>query len=334
MSTARPRIAAEYVLPIRMSATDDFAALSTYLTELSRWVDVTVVDGSDAEVFQRNDAEWVQHSRHVAPEQTTGANGKVDGVMTGLRGARHDAVVIADDDVRYSYVLLREVVARLQRADVVRPQNFFLGRSWHTQWDTGRTLINRAFGSDYPGTLAVRRETLLKAGGYSSEVLFENLELLRTVKAAGGVEIRADDLFIPRVAPSASHFASQRVRQAYDDFAQPVRLIAELSLAAVFAWASVRPTRALAVLGAIWSVAAYGRVRARGAEVFSWTSVVCAPMWVLERAVCVWLAVFLRLCGGVRYRGRRVATAATPVRALRRRVSASVRDSASSLRKL
>jgi hypothetical protein len=334
MSTVQPRIAAEYVLPIRMAATDDFAELSAYLTELSHWVDVTVVDGSDAEVFRRNDAEWGRHVRRVVPQQTTGANGKVDGVMTGLRGARHNAVVIADDDVRYSYALLRDVVARLQRADVVRPQNFFLGRSWHTQWDTGRTLINRAFGSDYPGTLAVRRDIVLEAGGYSSEVLFENLELLRTVKAAGGIESRADDLFIPRVAPSASHFASQRIRQAYDDFAQPVRLAGELSLAAVFAWASVRPARALAVLGAIWSVAAYGRVRARGSEVFSWTSVVCAPMWVLERTVCVWLAAFLRLRGGVRYRGRRVATAATPVRALRRRVTAAVRNPSSSLRKL
>lgn len=334
MSTVKPRIAAEYVLPVRMAATDDIAELSAYLAELSRWVDVTVVDGSDAEVFRRNDAEWGRHVRHVAPQQTTGTNGKVDGVMTGLRRARHDAVVIADDDVRYSHALLRDVVARLQRADVVRPQNFFLGRSWHTQWDTGRTLINRAFGSDYPGTLAVRRDIVLEAGGYSSEVLFENLELLRTVRAAGGIEIRADDLFIPRVAPSASHFAGQRIRQAYDDFAQPVRLAAELSLAAVFAWASARPARALAVLGTIWSVAAYGRARARGAEVFSWTSVVWAPMWVLERTVCIWLAVFLRLRGGVRYRGRRVSKAATPVRILRRRVGVAVRDREQSLRKL
>jgi hypothetical protein len=330
MPLSMPRIAAEYVLPIRMGAADDFNGVSAYLVELSQWVDVTVVDGSDADLFRRNDARWGQHVRHVAPLQTTGTNGKVDGVMTGLKYARHNAVVIGDDDVRYSYVLLREVVARLQHADVVRPQNYFVGKSWHARWDTGRTLINRAFGSDYPGTLAVRRDVLLAAGGYSSEVLFENLELLRSVKAAGGAELRADDLFIPRVPPSTVHFAGQRIRQAYDDFAQPVRLVAELSLAGVFAWAVCRPVRVVAILGGIWSVAAWGRARAGGSEVFGWLSVLWAPLWVLERAVCVWAAVFLRLRGGVRYRGRRLAKAATPVRVLRRRIAGSVRTSSSS----
>ena len=57
-------------------------------------------------------------------------NGKVHGVLTGLRLASHENVVLADDDVRYSVELLSELVAELEFADVVRPQNFFAPLPW------------------------------------------------------------------------------------------------------------------------------------------------------------------------------------------------------------
>src|SRR3712207_6849145 len=37
-------------------------------------------------------------------------------------------------------------------------------------------------------------------------------------------------VLVRRLPPSAGHFLGQRVRQAYDDFAQPLRLTAELSI--------------------------------------------------------------------------------------------------------
>ena len=118
-----PRLAAEYVLPIRCERGDEPGALTEYLSRLAEWVDVTVVDGSDEEVFGRNAARWQRLVRHVAPEPGPGVNGKVLGVMTGLRLARHEAVVIGDDDVRYTYSELTRVVEALGRADIVRPQN-------------------------------------------------------------------------------------------------------------------------------------------------------------------------------------------------------------------
>jgi hypothetical protein len=316
-----PRLDAEYVLPIRRKRGDSDDGLREYLATISSWVDVTVVDGSDAETFRRNADDWPTTVRHVAPGPQRGTNGKVLGVMTGLRLARHDAVIIADDDVRYDYAALARVVGCLGRDDIVRPQNYFLQRTWHTQWDTGRTLINRALGGDYPGTLGVRRSRVLAAGGYSADVLFENLELLRTVTAAGGTEYRADNLFVGRTAPPAATFFAQRVRQAYDDFAQPVRLLTELSLLGVLVGAVTRPARLAALIGTVWLIAAVGRRRAGGAEVFPATSVLWAPVWVVERSVCVWLAVGERALGGARYRGRRVRLAATPRRQLRRRLA-------------
>ena len=323
---ATPRLDAEYVLPIRREPDDPDDGLDGYLAQISAWLDVTVVDGSDPDAFQRNADSWRTLVRHIAPDSRAGTNGKVRGVMTGLRHARHDCVVVADDDVRYSYAALRRMVDELQRADIVRPQNYFLERRWHTQWDTARTLINRALGSDYPGTLGVRRALVLSAGGYSADVLFENLELLRTVKAAGGAELRADDLFVGRTAPTASKFFAQRVRQAYDDFAQPARLVAELSLLALFLWAVRRPARLGLLAGSTCLVAAAGRRRAGGGEVFPASSVLWAPVWLVERAVCVWLAAVALLRGGARYRGQRVRIAATPLRELRRRQAADHRD--------
>ncbi len=58
------------------------------------------------------------------------------------------------------------VLELLGGADLVRPQNYFAPAPWHARWDTGRILLDRAFASDYPGTLGVRRSTLLGAVGY------------------------------------------------------------------------------------------------------------------------------------------------------------------------
>jgi hypothetical protein len=172
------------------------------------------------------------------------------------------------------------------------------------------------------GTIAVRRSRLLAAGGYDGDVLFENLELLRTIEAAGGTMHAARDLFVERRPPSARHFAEQRVRQAYDEFARPRYLAVWLAILPVAAWAlrrpGRRPLRDLAIgAAAAVLVAEAGRRRNGGADVFPRTASLWAPAWVLERAVCAWLAVGARLRGGVRYRGVTISRAATPRRQLR-----------------
>jgi hypothetical protein len=323
------RLVADYVLPLRWTGDRDLDELTGYLRWLRTRVDVIVVDGSPAAIFAGHGSRWRGLVKHLHPEPWPGGNGKVGGVLTGLRAAQHERVVIADDDVRYDNESLTRLVAALDEADLVRPQNYFraaAGRRlpWHARLDTARTLLNRAFGSDYPGTFGLRRSIVLAAGGYDGDVLFENLELIRTIKAHGGTERRADDLFVARMPPAAAHFARQRIRQAYDDFAQPGRLAAELALLPLLAWAVRRPPRlaaALLVCGAVvgCALAERGRRRAGGTRVFGATSALWAPLWLIERAVCVWLAVVARLAGGIRYRGVKISRAATPQRILNAR---------------
>jgi Glycosyltransferase like family 2 len=317
---------AEYVLPLRWSSDEGLDELTDYLRRLSERIPVTVVDGSPELVFARHAARWRGLVRHVQPEPWPGRNGKVAGVLTGVLMARAERVVLADDDVRYDDESLERVLRLLDSAEIVRPQNYFAAPPgevlpWHAREDTARSLLNRALGSDYPGTFAVRRSALFATGGYDGDVLFENLELLRTIRAVGGREVRADGVFVRRLPPTFRHFAGQRIRQAYDDFAQPGRLAVELGFLPLLAWATRRPVRLLPIAGAAIGLAEVGRRRAGGTRVFPATASLWAPVWVLERAVAVWLAVGWRLRGGVPYAGSRVLRAGTPGRELRRRMS-------------
>jgi hypothetical protein len=329
-------LALEYVLPLRWGNDVDPGAaleLGSYLQRLTSWVPVTVVDGSPPEVWARHDrlfARLAPAARHLAPEPWPGRNGKVAGVVTGVRRARHERVVIADDDVRWDLAGLERLDRLLEDATLVRPQNVFAELPWHARWDTGRSLLNRALGADYPGTYGLRRSAFLAAGGYDGDVLFENLELARTLRAAGGRELRVPDLYVRRLPPTARHFLGQRVRQAYDDLAQPPRLVAEAAVApAVLVLAALarRPgtgraaRRGLALLTiAPVLLAELGRRRAGGAAVYPRTAALWAPLWVAERAVCVWLALGRRLSGGVPYGGQRLRVAAHSLRELRSRV--------------
>ena len=309
---------ATYILPLKRTASGELADLPQYLRRVAEWADVLVVDGSEPDVFEAHSRELPSGVVHLVPAHSF-LNGKVSGVLTGLDLAGTELCVIADDDVRYTEPAFRQVLALLERADVVRPQNYFLPLPWHARWDTARTLLNRAVGGDYPGTLGVRRSMLQRTGGYSGDVLFENLELIRTVRAAGGREARAPALFVARRPCSVRHFRAQRVRQAYDGFAQPLRLVVELSLLPVLAFGTrrFRPLPAVAAAAAV-VIAEAGRRRSRGREVFPASSALWAPLWLLERSLAIWAALWFRLAGGVPYAGVRIRKAGHSVRQLRR----------------
>ncbi|MFN8163387.1 MAG: glycosyltransferase family 2 protein [Solirubrobacterales bacterium] len=315
--------ACSYVVPVRWTDGEQRAGLAGYLAGLRRHCDeVIVVDGSPEAVFKANAEAWGEQVTHIPPDDgETCLNGKVAGVRTGVRRASHERIVLADDDVRYDLRSLRRVLELLDEHDLVRPQNYFDPLPWHARWDTARTLLNRCAGRDFPGTLAVRRTRVVAAGFYDGDVLFENLELIRTIRARGGRTAAPLDLYVARVPPTAAHFWGQRTRQAYDDFALPGRMAAWLAVAPLLLACGRRgrsaPVIALAVLAML--AAERGRRRGGGAAVFPATSSTLAPVWILERGVCAWLAVAQRLrFGGVRYGGNVIPVAAHTERELRK----------------
>jgi hypothetical protein len=311
-----------YLVPLRWQADSDAGELTAYLRHIARRCQVVVVDGSPDGVFLSHRRAWGAFACHLRPDPGLACrNGKVAGVITGMRAAGGDRVIIADDDVRYDDQSLARVLALLDDADLVVPQNYFSPLPWHAAWDSARTLINRAFGMDYPGTLAVRRAAFLRAGCYDGDVLFENLELIRTLRAGGARIVSAPQVYVRRLPPAARHFAGQRIRQAYDSLGQPARLAAELALLpAVIAAAATRRYAALGCAAAAAAgLAELGRRRHSGTKFFSWVTPLLAPAWLAERSVCSWLALACRLRGGIAYAGQRLPRAATPAAVLRRR---------------
>ena len=319
-----------YVLPLRWAEPGPIEELSAYLRSIAEVVDeILVVDGSPAPVFAEHAAALRGVARHLAPHPDLDFHmGKVNGVLTGVRECSGELIVLADDDVRYDPSTLLRAVGLLDGADLVRPQNYFDEMPWHARWDTARSLLNRVFTGDptfpvgdFPGTLAVRRSAILATGGYDGDALFENLELMRTIRAAGGRVATPLDLYVSRRPPSAAHFLSQRVRQAYDDFAIPARIGAFLALAPLAAHSSRRGRVHRLLVGALASMvlAEIGRRRAGGATRFPLSGSLLAPAWVAERSLCSWLALAAKLRGGVPYGGGRLRHSATPLRRLRRR---------------
>ena len=314
-----------YVLPIRSRGGDgETGELTGYLAWLAERTDLVIVDGSEPGSFLSHHERWSRFATHVSPaEDIRCANGKVRGVLTGLRLATQESVVIADDDVRYDDDGLEQMGRLLTEADLVRPQNYFDPLPWHARWDTARMLLNRAVGSDFPGTLGVRRPFLLAIDGYDGDVLFENLELIRTVTAAGGRVVDAPWLFIRRRPPTLARFIEQRPRQAYDDLAQPLRFAFFLASGPAVAAAMVqhRPRRLVLAAGSAILAAVLGRRRNRGGDVFDRLSPLFAPLWIGERAALSWVALIRRVTRrGCPYAGTVIRRAANPPRVLRRRI--------------
>ena len=100
MTPGGPPLAdAEYVLPLRWADDRDLPDLVAYLGALVGWLPVTVVDGSDAERFAAHARAFPAGVRHVRPDPHPGRNGKVAGVLTGLRLVTADRIVVADESV-------------------------------------------------------------------------------------------------------------------------------------------------------------------------------------------------------------------------------------------
>jgi hypothetical protein len=314
-----------YLLPLRWKGhRSELADLTDYLRRLSAQCDVLIVDGSPSPVFATHHCYWAAFTRHISPAPDLRyRNGKVNGVVTGMRATKAECVIIADDDVRYDDASLARTISLLAKADIVVPQNYFDPLPWHAAWDSARILLNRAAGMDYPGTLAVRRTAFMAAGCYNGDVLFENLELMRTLRADGARLVNAPDVYVQRLPPDFQHFAGQRVRQAYDSLAQPPRLVAELALLPAVLLAIVM-RHSWSLVGAaviVVALADMGRRRQAGTAVFPCYLPLLAPLWLCERAVCSWLALGSLLRGGVCYHGERLLHAATSDKDLHRRAA-------------
>jgi hypothetical protein len=299
-----------YLLPIRRvrvnaQEADGFAR---YFEQLARaGCEVLVVDGSPPEVFAGHEGAWRGVCRHVGVDpQYKYLNGKVNGVHTGVDLAGCERIILADDDIRYTPEDIERACQMLDACEMVRPQNYLAPLPWWARMEAARMLINRGVlrTGDYPGTCAFRRSACLRVGHYDGDVLFDNEEIVRHFALQGANVCYARDFFIHKRPPTFQKWLEQRPRQAYEDFVMRFKTALFMSLipatVALARFVSLRAALAFVALVAVVSmlIAARGRWSDGARRFFPASVLLYAPVWILERALSVYWALYWRVTRG------------------------------------
>jgi hypothetical protein len=306
-----------YVLPIRRTRFNpgDAASLRQYLETLKKaGCEVIVADGSAPEVFDQYAGILGTICRHVPVDRRFGyLNDKVNGIYTGIELASFDRIILADDDVRYSAANVRTIMRLLDHHEIVRPQNFLDPLPWWAKMEAARMLINRALlpTADYPATCAFRRGRMLAAGRYDGDVLFDNEEITRHLAQDGCTFAYANDLFVRKCPPTLRKWTEQRPRQAYEDFGMRLKTTLFLALLPLSLLIGGRFRIAgLAVFFLTVSllailIAACGRARGKARRFFPGYCCFFAGLWVFERTLSTYWALYWYLTrGGYPFGGR------------------------------
>ncbi|MEY2508127.1 MAG: hypothetical protein QOH01_2456 [Verrucomicrobiota bacterium] len=293
-----------YLLPIRRAAFSEAEAeqLAAYFQTLKgAFCNVLVVDGSPGPVFAQHADRWRSLCRHEPVDRAFGyLNDKVNGIHTGVRLASTEKIILADDDIRYGAAEIERVSELLENFDVVRPQNFLSPLPWWGRMEAARMLINRATlrTADYPGTCAFRRSVMLRVGPYDGDVLFDNEEIIRHFARAGATISYAINLFVRKRPPTFRKWIEQRPRQAYEDFGLRAKTALFLSLPILTIWiSSALGRRALlfyfaALIAPAIVLAFLGRLRGSAARHFPLSICLFAPLWILERTLSTYWALY------------------------------------------
>lgn len=297
-----------YLCPIRFASIDaevleDFRKYWDKLNNLG--CEVLVVDGSPPDVFNIHKQYW-PNCRHIAVDpRYRFLNGKVNGLITGVLEAGHEFIIMGDDDIRYDPEDIYRMTEGLREYDLVKPQNYFSPSPFWTQIDTGRILLNRAYlpEGDFPGTLGFRKEIFLKAWPYDGDVLFDNEEIVRHLQNRGAKFLFDRDFFVRRKPPSLGKWLEQRPRQAYEDFIMVRRtaffltvLPALLLLTTSRRWKTAGILTGLITIGSI--VKAQKGRSGQAKKFLPSKTVLFAPLWVLERSMSIYFALYWRVAIG------------------------------------
>jgi hypothetical protein len=311
MTGGPERFACTVIVPIRRVRfqPQEARTLGNYFKSLSMiGCEVLVVDGSPSEVFAEHDQLWEAYTRHFKPDpKFTFLNGKVNGIHTGVELASSEYIIVADDDIRYTASNVNRMCRLLSEYEVVRPQNFISPTPLWARLENARILINRGVlrTGDYPGTCGFRRSTMLRVGPYDGDVLFDNEEMIRHFAVQGATIKYALDFFILKRPPTFKKWIEQRPRQAYEDFGMWLKTVAFMSvLPFVITLLVFRGLQTTLVFAALVSALAIGLcvmglVRTSAFRVFDISTPLYAPVWILERAISVYWAIYWR----VRYGG-------------------------------
>ena len=291
-----------YVIAIERSENDaaDLRSLAQYLSTLGViGCDVIVVDGSAPELFDehRRVIRWVARHMAARPAHRTAAG--IDPVAAAIDFAQTEKVVVADPAVRYTASDIDQLCDLLELHEVVVPQAYLDPLPWWGGIEAGRILVHRGIEpTGDGGTFGIRRTAVrsLRSLDIPAE---EAEEPLRRLGLRGAEVFAAQDVFVRREPPGLSTWLRDRVRSADAEFAMPVRtvlffaMIPVAFMVALFGGLRMAGTYAGAIAFASMVLAVRGRIGA--SPFFPLRACLYAPVWVLERSISVYWALWRKL---------------------------------------
>ena len=292
-----------YVVFVESAASmSELRELGNYLSTLSvTGCDVVVLDPSPRMLFDLNARilRWVARHVPVRPEHCT-TSGTLDRLRAAASVAACEKVIVASEDVRYTPAAIAQLCDLLEKHEVVEPQDYLQPLPWWGSIEAGRILVHRGIEPqpDHGATFGFRRDTVRALRALN---LIDDHEPARRLATAGAEVYAASDVFVRRQPGAFEDWLEERPRIAGNDFALPFKsafffsLVPFLLLMAIFGGA-----RLAGVYAGIIAFSSAGlalRGRAGASAYFPLKACLFAPLWVLERSVSVYWALFRKLRG-------------------------------------
>ena len=277
--------------------------LATYLSTVGvAGCEVIILDPSPRLQFELNARvlRWVGKHVAVRPEHRSPA-GAIDLVRAAAALAGCEKVIVAAEDVRYTADAIGQLCDLLDVHEVVEPQDYLDPLPWWGGIEAGRILLHRGIEPqpDHGATFGFRRSAVRGLRALDAVELVE--DHARRLVAAGAEVYPATSVFVRRQPGALEDWMAGRPRAAGDDFALPMKSVFFFSLVPFMLLLTLLGGVRLA--GGYMSVIAFAsfalavRGRTGAAAFFPLKACLYAPLWVFERSVSVYWALYRKLRG-------------------------------------
>jgi hypothetical protein len=277
---------------------DDLRELARYLSTLgTAGCEVVILDSSPRPELERRSSvlRWV--GRHLSVRDD-------DSIRAAATFAACENVIVASEDVRYSAKAIGEVCDHLRRHEVIVPQDYLDPMPWWGGIETSRMLVHRAIElrPDHGATFAFRRGTgrgLRELARLNTRDAAHD-QPLRRLAAVGADVFTPANVFVRRETGPFAAWLAQRPRIAGNELVLPVKtafflaLIPFLLVLALLGGARMALGYSALIAFSTTALALRGRGRA---SAFPLRACFFAPLWIIERSVSVYWALFRKLRG-------------------------------------
>jgi hypothetical protein len=185
--------------------------------------------------------------------------------------------------------------------EVVEPQDYLDPLPWWGGIEAGRILVHRGIEPqpDHGATFGFRRSAVSGLRTLGAGDIVD--DQARRLAAAGAEVFAATDVFVRREPGALDEWLADRPRLAGGDFSLPIKSAFFFSLVPLLllfaATGGLRLAGGYAGMIGFASVALALRGRAGAGPFFPLRACLFAPLWVVERSVSVYWALFRKLRG-------------------------------------